>query len=52
VVGLCVAAFSSAYILDESRYESQTTKSPELIFRALLGDHGAREVRFERTPRT
>jgi len=34
------------------RYESQTTKSPELIFRALLDDHGAREVRFERTPRT
>jgi hypothetical protein len=34
------------------RYEFPTTKSPELIFRALLGDHGAREVRFERTPRT
>ncbi len=31
------------------RYESQNTKSPELIFRALLGDHGARDVRFERS---
>jgi hypothetical protein len=30
------------------RYESRTTKSPELIFSALLDDHGAREVRFGR----
>jgi len=30
------------------RYESQTTKSPELIFSALLADDGARNVRFER----
>jgi hypothetical protein len=49
VVGLCVAAFSSAYILDESRYESRTTKRPELVFDALLSDGGARKVRFERT---
>jgi hypothetical protein len=52
VVGLCVAAFSSAYILDESRYESRTTKSPELIFSALLGDDGARNMRFDRALRT
>jgi Stage II sporulation protein E (SpoIIE) len=31
-----------------SRYESRTTKSPELIFSALVGDDGARNVRFER----
>jgi hypothetical protein len=30
------------------RYESQTTKSNELIFSALLGDNGAQNVRFER----
>jgi hypothetical protein len=34
------------------RYESQTTKSPELIFSALLGDDGARDVRLERALRT
>jgi hypothetical protein len=34
------------------RYESRTTKSPELIFSALLGDDGARNVRFERALRT
>jgi hypothetical protein len=45
---LKVAAFSSTYILKEKRYQSQITKSPVLIFRALLGDHGARDVRFER----
>jgi hypothetical protein len=48
VVGLCVAAFSSAYILDERRYESQNTKLPDLIFSAVVGDDGARDVRFER----
>ena len=47
MVRLCVAAFSSAYILNEGRYESQTTKSPQLIFSALVGDDGARNVRFE-----
>ena len=31
------------------RYESQTTKSPEWIFRALLGDYGARDVSLERS---
>jgi hypothetical protein len=31
------------------RYESQNTNSSELIFRALLSDHGARDVRFERS---
>jgi hypothetical protein len=51
VVGLCIAAFSSAYILDERRYELQGTKSPELIFSALFGDHGARDVCFERALR-
>jgi len=35
-----------------SRYESRTTKSPELIFSALLGDDDARDVRFERALRT
>jgi hypothetical protein len=30
------------------RYESQNTKSPELIFSALLADDGAQNVRFER----
>ncbi len=34
------------------RYQLQTTKSPELIFSALLGDDGARDVRFERALRT
>ena len=35
-----------------SRYESQTTKSPELIFSALVGDDGTHNVRFERALRT
>jgi hypothetical protein len=30
------------------RYESPITKSPELIFSALVGDDGAHNVRFER----
>src|SRR5215216_4749593 len=30
------------------RYESQNTKLPELIFSAVVGDDGARDVRFER----
>jgi hypothetical protein len=30
------------------RYECQNTKSPEWIFRALMGDDGARDVRFDR----
>jgi hypothetical protein len=34
------------------RYESHTTKSPELNFSALVGDDGARNVRFERALRT
>jgi hypothetical protein len=46
VVGLCVATFSSAYILDERRYQLQTTKSSELAFLALLDSNGARNVRF------
>jgi hypothetical protein len=29
------------------RYESQNTKSPELIFSALLGNDGTRDIRFE-----
>jgi hypothetical protein len=33
----------------EHRYESRTTKSPELIFSALVDDDGVRNVRFERT---
>jgi hypothetical protein len=32
----------------ETRYESQNTKLPELIFSAVVGDDGARDVRFER----
>ena len=51
MVELCVAAFFSAYVLDERRHELQGTKSPELIFSALFGDHGARDVRFERALR-
>jgi hypothetical protein len=35
-----------------ARYESPTTKFPELIFSALLSDDGARDVRFERVLRT
>jgi len=35
-------------ILLVARYESQTTKSPELAFRALLDGDGARDVSFER----
>ena len=35
-----------------TRYESRTTKSPELIFSALLGDEGTHNVRFERALRT
>lgn len=31
-----------------ARYQSRTTNPPELIFSALVGDHGARKVRFER----
>jgi hypothetical protein len=31
-----------------ARYESRTTKLPELTFRALLGDDGIRNVRFKR----
>ena len=30
-------------------YQFQGTKSPDLIFRALVDDNGARDVRFERT---
>ena len=48
MVGLRVTAFCSAYILDEKRYQFQNTKSPELIFSALLADDGAGNVRFER----
>lgn len=42
---------SSTYIFKENRYESQTTKSTELIFSAAVGDDGAREVRFKRAVR-
>jgi hypothetical protein len=49
VVGLCVAAFSSAYILDESRYQFQSTKQPELLFRAILGSGDSRELHFLRS---
>ena len=34
------------------RYESRTTKLPELLFRALVGDDGPRNVRFERAHST
>jgi hypothetical protein len=39
---------SSTYIFKDKRYESPTTKSPELIFSAVLSDDGTRNVRFER----
>ena len=52
MVGLCAAAFSSAYILDERRYQFRNTKSPELIFSALVGDDGTHNVRFDRGART
>jgi hypothetical protein len=42
---LSASDLSSSTLL---RYESQTTKSPELIFSALVGDEGTRDVRFER----
>jgi len=29
------------------RYESRTTKPPELIFSAIVDDNGTRDVRFE-----
>jgi hypothetical protein len=35
-----------------SRYESQNTKSPELVFSALLVENGAQKVRFERAVRS
>jgi hypothetical protein len=35
-----------------ARYESRTTKSPELNFSALVDGNGARNVRFERALRT
>src|ERR687889_2162267 len=44
--GLTLVASTSALIFLVARYESQNTKSIELIFRALLGDDGARDVRF------
>jgi len=37
-----------AFVRSTARYESRTTKSPELIFSAVLGDDGTRNVRFER----
>src|ERR687890_1424195 len=46
--GLTLLASTSALILFVARYESQTTKSPELIFSALVGDDGAHNVRFYR----
>jgi hypothetical protein len=36
----------------EHRYESQTTKSPELNFSSLVDDNGVRNVRFEWAFRT
>jgi hypothetical protein len=35
-------------ILLVAKYESRTTKSSEVAFRALLDSEGAKEVRFER----
>jgi hypothetical protein len=43
---------SSTYIFKDNRYEPRTTKSPELIFSALVDGNGARNVRFERAFRT
>ena len=41
-----------ATILFLARYESPNTKSPELIFSALVSDDGARHVRFKQALRT
>jgi hypothetical protein len=50
--GITLVASTSALILLVEWYQSQSTKSPELIFSALVGDDGARDVRFERAFRT
>jgi hypothetical protein len=42
----------AAEFFSSVRYESQTTKSPELNFSALVDGNGARNVRFERAFRT
>jgi hypothetical protein len=41
-------ASTTALILFVERYGSQNTKSPELVFSALLAENGVQEVRFER----
>src|SRR5215208_7363940 len=46
--GLTLVASTSALILLVARYQFQSTKSPELIFSALVDDDGAHNVRFER----
>ena len=51
-LGYPTSATSYGWELQKSktrpRYQSPTTKSPELIFSALVGDDGAQDVRFER----
>ena len=46
--GFTLVASTSALIFFVARYESQTTKSLELHFCALLSEDGVRDVRFER----
>jgi hypothetical protein len=38
----------TAMTLFLARYQFQNTKAPELIFSALLGNDGARDVHFDR----
>ena len=46
--GLTLVASTRPLILLVARYQFQTTKPPELIFSALVGDDGTHNVRFER----
>jgi hypothetical protein len=50
-IGLTLVASTRPLILLVARYESRTTKSPELIFSALVDGNGARNLRFERALR-
>ena len=45
---LCGYTRDSCKLRLARRYQFQNTKSPELIFSALVGDDGTRNVRFER----
>jgi hypothetical protein len=47
-IGLTLVASTRPLILLVARYESRTTKLPEVYFSALLDNDGARDVRFGR----